>query len=136
MKKSLVLASLIIFTSSPVYADDLSPLFGSVIGGVLGSQFGSGTGQAAMTALGAVVGYRAGSTPNINTVYGQTHIPTYSPTYSQQGFYSNPCSGEMYYEGRYDPQLAQSYCRGRQEYLRNQREQELFNARQRGMAGN
>jgi hypothetical protein len=127
MKKSIIATCFLALTSTPVLADDLSPLFGSVIGGVIGSQFGSGSGQAAMSALGAVIGYRAGSTPGYGLNYNQGH--------NQSGMFTNPCFNELYYEGRYDPQLAQSYCRGRIEYLRNQREQEIFNARQRGMAG-
>jgi hypothetical protein len=48
---------------------------------------------------------------------------------------ADACGAEQYYEGRYDPEMARAYCRGRQEYLRNQRDRELAEARSRGLSG-
>ena len=115
--KYLLLALLLAF-SQPAHANDyLGPLLGAVVGGVVGNQFGSGSGQTAMTAIGAVIGSQVGS----NTQY--------------PGRSFGSCSNETYYDGRYDPQAAREYCLGRMEFLRQQRQRELYDARNRGYSG-
>lgn len=139
--------------------DWLGTALGAVVGGVIGNQFGSGSGNVAATALGAAIGSRVGTDlprtmPSYSSrgsyqTYGAAHREhiRYEPAYYQSapvsyGRYpaqapviADACAGELYYEGRYDPELARTYCQGRQEYLRQQRERELADARNRGLAG-
>jgi hypothetical protein len=145
--------------------DWVGSALGAVVGGVIGNQFGSGSGNVAATALGAAIGSRVGadvsrglpaygSYPGYRD-YGYREPVRYQsidyrppPAWGQRRHYdarpvyapvppplADACSGELYYEGRYDPDLARAYCRGRQEFLRGQRDRELAEARDRGLAG-
>ncbi len=145
--------------------DWVGTALGAVVGGVIGNQFGSGSGNVAATALGAAIGSRVGtdlsrSMPSYGNNYGYRDYGYREPVRYQPIDYRPPpawgqrrqhdervvytpatptaadaCSGELYYEGRYDPDLARSYCRGRQEFLRAQRDREMAEARDRGLAG-
>jgi hypothetical protein len=152
-------------TTTPAVANDwVGTALGAVVGGVIGNQFGGGSGNVAATALGAAIGGRVGADMSRGLPaygssygyrdnyrdYGYRDQGYYRPTngygsgraYEDRGVYApaplpvaDACAGELYYEGRYDPELARSYCRGRQEFLRAQRDRELVDARSRGLAG-
>jgi len=158
-------ATATIATAAPAQANDwVGSALGAVVGGVIGNQFGSGSGNVAATALGAAIGSRVGtdlsrSMPNYGGSYGYRDYGVRDYGYRDQGYrepvryqpidyraapaygpppppvVSDACSGELYYEGRYDPDLARAYCRGRQEFLRAQRDREVADARSRGLSG-
>lgn len=143
----------------------LGAVVGGVIGNQFGSGSGNIAATALGAAIGSRVGtdvYRS-MPPSYGRSYGYSDygyrggyrdtvryepidyrpLPGPGPRryYDERVVYTPPpvvtdaCSAELYYEGRYDPDLARSYCRGRQEFLRAQRERELAEARNRGLAG-
>jgi len=131
---------------------------GNVAATALGAAIGSRVGSDISRGLPSYGGYGYGGAGYGHRGYGYSYpdpvryepayyrpAPAYDyrRPYDARAAYGPPpppvvpdvCAGELYYEGRYDPDLARSYCRGRQEYQRSQRERELADARNRGLTG-
>jgi hypothetical protein len=134
--------------SGNVAATALGAAIGSRVGGDIsrgmppvGSSYGYGSGYRDYSyrdpAYREPVRYEPAYYRPAPPAYGQRRL------YDERTVYGPPpppavadaCAGELYYEGRYDPDLARAYCRGRQEYMRGQRERELADARNRGLSG-
>lgn len=134
--KRFTIALVIAASAFGARAESTQELVGEFIGGVTGavvcSGVGHGRGNTAAVAACGVVGSQIGRamtrpTPNPYgpPVYQQGSQPqvVYAPMpsqqviYAQQG-YADPCGGDGYFRGVYNPQAAMAYCRGAQEGAR------------------
>ena len=130
-----ITVALVMFASAfSAHAESTQELFGEFVGGVGGavlcSGMGHGRGNTAAVAACGVVGSQIGrammrpapnpyappvyqqGVPPPQVVYAQPQV-----VYAPQG-YSDPCGGDGYFRGVYNPQAAMAYCRGAMEGAR------------------
>lgn len=131
MRKLLIAISLYVAANS-AQAQFLESVVGGVGGAALCSGLGEGNGNIAIMAVCAVAGSKVGEHyANRNRPPQQYQIlqghpqggyaTGYIPPEQMQPEYCDP----LYYEGRYDPAGAATYCRNRQVYLWQQEQQRL-----------
>lgn len=132
MRKLLILATFSILTTS-AQAQFVESVVGGLGGAALCSGLGEGNGNIAIMAVCAVAGSKVGEHyANRNRPPQQYQI---MQGYPQGGYATGvPIPPEQmqpeycdphYYEGRYDPAGAATYCRNRQVYLWQQEQQRL-----------
>jgi hypothetical protein len=133
MRKLIISATFSVFATMPAQAQLLESVAGGVGGAALCSGIGDGNGNIAIMAICAVAGSKIGehyanrNRPpqqyQIMQGYPQggyaTGVPI--PPEQMQPEYCDP----IYYQGRYDPAGAATYCRNRQVYIWQQEQQRL-----------
>ncbi len=132
MRNLIIFATFGILSIS-AQAQVIESIVGAAGGAALCSGIGSGNGNVAAMAICAVAGSKVGES------YANRNRPpqqyTITPGYPQGGYATGPAippahmqpeyCDPLYYEGRYDPAGAATYCRNRQVYLWQQEQQRL-----------
>lgn len=158
MRKILVALATTAVVATSAQAQTVNQVFGTVLGVAIGSQVGNLHGQdrAAAMVIGGIIGNEIGRPApvqprmdnNYPPVYGNGSPPVYQhggyatrnmsvpvPVSVQQPQYEMPYCDTQYYEGQYNPGMAQAFCQGQRIRIMREIQRQQAEAYQRGANG-
>lgn len=158
MRKILVALATTAVLATSAQAQTTNQVIGTVLGVAIGSQIGPFKGQdrAAVMVLGGIIGNEIGRPAPVQPRMDNGYPPVYGngapPVYQHGGYatrnstvpvqyapaqpqYEMPFCDNQYYEGQYNPGMAQAYCQGQRIRIMREMQRQQAEAYQRGANG-